>query len=92
MEDYKETIKELLLRDFTPETNGEKPVFFSTTAILKMVQGVIPRSPVSEHDVFDVLSDLGFKKHLHTEYKLNEKLKPTKDIDYQVYLWVFFNR
>lgn len=90
MEDYKEVIKELLLRNFTP--TGINPVFFNTTVILKMVQGIIPKKPISEHDVYEVLKELGFKQQLKTFYKKDKDGKDTTEIDYQVYLWVFYKK
>lgn len=90
MEDYKEVIKELLLRNFTP--TGTNPVFFNTTAILKMVRGIIPKEPTSEHDIYEVLKELEFKKQLKTFYKKDKNGKETEEVDFQVYLWVFYKK
>lgn len=74
MEDYKEIIKGMLLRDFSPNIpsvgfplqRGIKGdvIKMTTAQVLQMVQGVIPSTPIDEHDVFDSLKECGF------EYKL----------------------
>ena len=76
MEDYKEIIKEMLLRDFSPyPPKGEhSPLFrrgvegeelrMTTTQVLEMVQGIIPSKPIDQHDVFDALKECGFKYKL----------------------------
>lgn len=92
MENYKEIIKKLLSENFTPTTTGVQPKFLSTTAVLKMVQGVIPRTPIDEHDIFEVLTEMGFKKNLKSFYVKDEEGRNTNEIDFQVYLWAFFDK
>ncbi|CAA0156273.1 hypothetical protein [Tenacibaculum maritimum] len=92
MEDYKEIIKKLLSGNFTPTATRRQPKFLSTTAVLKMVQGVIPRTPIDEHDIFEVLTEMRFKKNLKTFYIKDKEGKDTKEIDFQVYLWAFFDK
>ncbi|CAA0172244.1 conserved hypothetical protein [Tenacibaculum maritimum] len=92
MEDYKEIIKKLLSGNFTPTTTRRQPKFLSTTAVLRMVQGVIPRTPIDEHDIFEVLTEMRFKKNLKTFYIKDKEGKDTKEIDFQVYLWAFFDK
>lgn len=64
MEDYKELIKELLLRYYSTEAQLGETHYKSTYEILTMLQGVIPNEPISEHDVFAVMKELGFQIEL----------------------------
>lgn len=61
MEDYKEIIKDLLLGYYSTEAQLGETVYKSTYEILTMLQGVIPDNPISEHDVFAVMKELGFQ-------------------------------
>lgn len=61
MEDYIEIIKELILRYYSIEAQLGETVYKSTYEILTMLQGVIPDNPISEHDVFAVMKELGFQ-------------------------------
>lgn len=89
MEDYKEIIKGMLLRDFSP--NIPLPVGFplqrgikgdvikmTTAQVLQMVQGIIPSKPIDEHDIFDVLKETGFN------YGINE--------ENSIYVWFLFKK
>ncbi|GIZ15312.1 hypothetical protein [Capnocytophaga catalasegens] len=81
MEDYKEIIKQMLLRYFTPIQEQGDEMQISTTDILEMVQGIIPSKPIDEHDVFEVMQQLGFKYELTIVD--NEKM---------LYLWTMYRR
>lgn len=79
MEDYKELIKEMLLRDFSPEGSGRE-TYLSTIQILEMVRGVIPSKPIDEHAIFEAMQEAGF------HYKLFfEEESP-------VYLWILYKK
>ncbi|GIM61113.1 hypothetical protein CAPN008_11630 [Capnocytophaga canis] len=97
MEDYKEIIKEMLLRDFLPHPpkgehsplfQREYEVLMTTAQVLMMVQGVIPSTPINEHDVFEALKECGF------EYKLVSFQHITDDqelISYG-YRWILWKK
>ncbi|MDO5104470.1 hypothetical protein [Capnocytophaga sp.] len=83
MEDYKALIKEMLLRDFSPrairpDKSIQDVVLKSTIDVLQMVRGVIPQSPIDEHDIFDALKETGF------QYGIDEKQG--------LYLWFLFKK
>ena len=61
MQDYKEIMKHALLNYY--EQDSEIPPYQITTKLLlDWFRGVIPKEPMDEHDVFDVLIELGFKQ------------------------------
>ncbi|MFK8288453.1 hypothetical protein ACI76W_04275 [Capnocytophaga canimorsus] len=72
MEDYKEIIKEMLLRDFSTRPIDTKKALkevqlMTTIEVLQMVQGIIPSKPIDEHDIFDVLKETGFNYGINEE-------------------------
>lgn len=69
MEDYKELMKELFLRYYAPEGEDYALKYMSTTYVHNMFRGIIPSQPISEHDVFELLKELGFKTELETLYE-----------------------
>ncbi len=88
MEDYKEVIKELLLLYFKPTGNADRVQFCSTIYVLKMLRGVIPTTPIDEHDVFEVLEELKFNKELHHFYEIDKKTgKETDKISHSSFMW-----
>ncbi|EKB60790.1 hypothetical protein [Bergeyella zoohelcum] len=60
MEDYKELMKDLLLRYYSVEGEGKK-LHRSTFDIFKMCHGIIPTHPITEHDAYEVMQELGFQ-------------------------------
>ena len=61
MNDYKEILKTLLLRYYSPHPIGAVEKQYKTTLqVLYMAQGIIPSEPIDQHDVYDVLQELGF--------------------------------
>ena len=62
MEDYKEEIRGLIGRYYSPCATTESWVctYKSTLELLAMVVGVIPTTPVSEHDIYEVMKEMGF--------------------------------
>lgn len=64
MEDYKEEIKILLLRFY--ETSGKEHHLLqkTTSEILTEVRGLIPRNPIDEHDIFEIMKELEFRQDL----------------------------
>ncbi|AYW36532.1 hypothetical protein [Capnocytophaga canimorsus] len=83
MEDYKEIIKEMLLRDFSTRPIDTKKALkevqlMTTIEVLQMVQGIIPSKPIDEHDIFEVLKETGFN------YGINE--------ENGIYVWFLFKK
>ncbi|MFJ1328170.1 hypothetical protein [Capnocytophaga canimorsus] len=83
MENYKEIIKEMLLRDFSTRPIDTKKALkevqlMTTIEVLQMVQGIIPSKPIDEHDIFDVLKETGFN------YGINE--------ENGIYVWFLFKK
>ena len=61
MNDYKEILKTLLLRYYSPHPIGVVEKQYKTTSqVLAMAQGIIPSEPIDQHDIYDVLQELGF--------------------------------
>lgn len=59
MEDYKQEIRNLILAYY--EVSGECKVHHkSTSEILAMCQGVIPNQPITQHDIYEVMKEMGF--------------------------------
>lgn len=91
MEDYKEIIKAMLLRDFSPLSLGEgrgEELILTTLDVLQMVQGVIPTTPIDEHDVFEALKECGF------EYKLVgfQHITDDKELISYGYRWILWKK
>lgn len=59
MEDYKQEIKDLILRYYEPSGSSDA-LYKSTLQILQMCQGVIPNQPITQHDVYEIMKELGF--------------------------------
>lgn len=70
MEDYKEIMEDLLLRYYSP-VEGKK-IYKSTKDLHVMFLGVIPYTPITEHDVFEVMRDANFQmeQKIITEKKM----------------------
>ena len=60
MEDYTIIIKELILEYYSPQFSGGDKYFYSTGKILSMCRGIIPQYPITEHDIYDTMKELGF--------------------------------
>lgn len=86
MEDYKEQIKELLLREFA--TQGSRQLAMTTTQVTRMVKGVIPKEPITEHEVYEVLKEINYPMHLKTVFMKDEEDKDTDLIDFQIFVWL----
>lgn len=79
MEDYKELIKQMLLRDFSVAPSGYL-LKLSTLQILEMVRGVIPSKPIDEHAIFEAMQEAGFCYELSFEEET------------PVYLWNLYKK
>ncbi|WP_313373781.1 hypothetical protein [Chishuiella sp.] len=63
MEDYKVIMKELVLKYYDPSDllKNVLPIYEVTTSeMMNWFRGVVPKHPIDEHDVFDVLKECGF--------------------------------
>lgn len=62
MEDYKEEIRGLIGRYYTPYATTEswESTYKSTLELLAMVVGVIPTTPINEHDIYEVMKEMGY--------------------------------
>lgn len=62
MEDYKEEIRGLIGRYYSPYATTEswESTYKSTLELLAMVLGVIPTTPISEHDIYEVMKEMGY--------------------------------
>lgn len=59
MEDYKQEIRNLILAYYWAKGIGNK-VYKTTQELLQMCQGVIPHQPITQHDVYEVMKEMGF--------------------------------
>lgn len=77
MNDYIQVMKDLLQDYYSTTPEGSK-IEMQTSDVLRWFKGIIPDKPVTEHDVFDVLTELGFKKSQKILTKEIEKVKANK--------------
>lgn len=61
MEDYKQKLQELILKFFSPISVSGGYDLMTTCRVLELVTGVLPQEPISEHDVYEVLTALSFE-------------------------------
>ncbi|MBG0515298.1 hypothetical protein HZP84_04110 [Elizabethkingia anophelis] len=100
MNDYIEIMKDLFLKDYSPDGLPEDKENMTTDYIFKMFQGIIPQYPIDEHDVYNMLSDLGFKQELVILYEevciVKENKKKGIKAEYdkietgRMYKWIIF--
>lgn len=102
MKDYKETMMILFQRNYS--TTGEEWQMkkVSTMYVHAMFMQLIPSEPITEHDVFEVLDELGYQIVLETLYDKvcifegNEKEGREPEYDMveagKVYKWVIFEK
>lgn len=69
MMDYKEIMKSLLAEYYKPEDPAGTPLHMTTGALLDMFRGIIPAQPISEHDVFELLQELGYRQEQKIFYE-----------------------
>ncbi|WP_418124217.1 hypothetical protein ACNFU2_06405 [Chryseobacterium sp. PTM-20240506] len=61
MNDYIQVMKDLIKEHYSNTPEGNK-VEMQTSDVLKWFRGVIPGEPINQHDVFDVLTEMEYKK------------------------------
>lgn len=71
MDDYIQEMKDIILQYYTPTPDGGNTLQMQTGAVLNWFRGVIPKEPITQHDVFDLLKELGFK---HSQKILTETI------------------
>jgi len=102
MLDYKEKMIALFQRFFCPDGDIENKKHMTTIEVLEMFLGVIPSEPVSEHDVYEILEELGYTQDRVIIYEeketasANENLGIKRQIDLVevgvVFKWVVFEK
>lgn len=60
MLDYKEKMIALFQRYYMPEGEEYQKKNMSTMQVFVMFSGVLPSEPISEHDVYEMLEELGY--------------------------------
>ena len=62
MHDYKEKAKEIILKYFSPLPDEDwKKIYHTTASRELMLSGIMPEAFLDQHDIFDILTELGFK-------------------------------
>lgn len=61
MEDYKEEIKNLVMKYYTTSGKDHHKILRTTSEILREVTGVIPSKPITEHEIYEVMKELEFE-------------------------------
>lgn len=92
MDQYIEEAKSLLLQYFEPEFSGNLPIHLTTLEVYKTLKGIVPSGIFNEHDVYDILIELGFSKDLQTFYKKDEDGKETNEVSYQLFMWLLYKK
>jgi hypothetical protein len=77
MDDYVQIMKDLLQEYYSTTPEGSK-IEMQTSDVFRWLKGIIPDQPVTEHDVFDVLTELGYKKSQKIITKRVQTVKANK--------------
>ena len=62
MEDYKEEIRNLLLKYYQNAGKEHKLLQRTTSEVLNEVRGLIPRHPIDEHDIYGLLKEMHYEQ------------------------------
>ena len=62
MEDYKEEIRNLLLKYYQNAGKEHKLLQRTTSEVLNEVRGLIPKEPIDEHDIYELLKEMYFEQ------------------------------
>jgi len=102
MVDYKEEMIAVFCRYYAPTGEEYNKKHMTTTEIDFLFRGIIPNLPNSEHDVYELMKELGFfqEKVIIYEEKIivEENLKKgiQQEVDLipvgQVFKWVVFEK
>lgn len=88
MEDLIQEIKNLILSEFKQESNIDDAILMTTAEVKKMVSGIIPQEPFGEHEIFEVMKELGFKKQLTPRYSID--LNGNRNLVGYIFRWSLF--
>lgn len=69
MEDYKLEMQILFLRYYKTADENLAPLKKTTEEIWQQLKGVIPKHPIDEHDIYEMLKFLGFQQDLEIIYE-----------------------
>lgn len=61
MEDYKQEMRDLFTQHYAPQGEEHQQMKRTTHDVWQELRGVIPRHPIDEHDVYEMLKSLGFE-------------------------------
>ncbi|MFL9834980.1 hypothetical protein [Chryseobacterium terrae] len=102
MIDYKEEMTKIFCRYYAPFGEQADKKNMSTTEIDFLFRGVMPSLPTSEHDVYELMTELGFEQEKVIIYEkviiLEEDKKKgiQEEIDLvpvgQVFKWIVFEK
>lgn len=79
MDDYVQVMKDLLQEYYSTSPEGNK-IEMRTSDVFTWFKGIIPDEPISQHDVFDVLTELGYKKSQKIITKQVQTVKANKNL------------
>ncbi|CDN79550.1 hypothetical protein [Elizabethkingia anophelis] len=100
MNDYKEEMKELFSKYYSPTGDEYQKKYMSTYQVYAMFKGIVPSTPFSENDTYEILKELRYQQELYilkTEEILveeDEEVDEEKDLKEvgRVFRWVVFER
>lgn len=69
MEDYKEEMRVLFCRHYSPDGKEHQELKRTTGAIWRELRGVLPQHPIDEHDVYEMLKAEGFSQDREILYE-----------------------
>ncbi|MGD1319510.1 hypothetical protein [Chryseobacterium sp. 2R14A] len=102
MFDYKEEMTRIFERYYAPVGEMEDKKNMSTTEIDFLFRGIIPNMPTSEHDVYELMKELGFEQEKVIIYEkviiveANPKEGIQEEVDMvpvgQVFKWIVYEK
>lgn len=102
MFDYKEEMIKIFERYYAPMGEMEDKKNMSTTEIDFLFRGIIPNMPTSEHDVYELMKELGFEQEKVIIYEkviiveANPKEDIQEEVDMvpvgQVFMWIVYEK
>lgn len=69
MEDYKEEMRSIFSKYYQTEGPEHRLLKRTTGEILNEMRGIIPKHPIDEHDVYEMLKSLEFPQDLEIVYQ-----------------------
>ena len=62
MEDYKEEIRNLLLKYYQNAGKEHKLLKCTTSEVVNEVRGLITKEPIDEHDIYELLKEMHYEQ------------------------------